>query len=150
MDVFLISGSTSRRNKPDQARFFYVGHQFRVARSVADISNAPWGILSARYGLVWPTDQVAPYSECLSKMSSQQKRAWAYSVSASLKRVYTPTSTRVIFVGTSLYMEPLEPALHDAGFATWFPWKGKDMHGQMRALTQLRQYFKAPAVAGNV
>jgi len=148
MDVLLIAGGTSKASRPDQARYLYRGHQFRCARRVAEDSGLPWGIVSVKYGLVWPTTEIFPYIESLSHYSSDQKRCWAASVASSLKKLYTPSSTRIIFIGTALYMEPLGPAFEGVGFSTWFPWKGKDMHGQFSMLTTLSQTFKKPVLAG--
>ena len=142
MDVLLIAGGTTKSNRPDQARFFYRGHQFRCSRRFAEDSGLPWGIVSVKFGLVWPTSEVSPYIESLAHYDSDRKRRWAVSIAGALSKLYTPSSTRIIFLGTALYMEPLGPALEQVGFTTWLPWKGKDLHGQMSMLTQLTQTFK--------
>lgn len=144
-DVLLIVGGTSMRSRPDQARYIYTGTQFRVARSVADFSERPWAIVDAKFGLVWPTDLIQPHTVSLSTFSRAQKDLWARSISSALARKFEPTTTRVIFIGTSLYMEPAKPAFEKAGFTVWLPWWAKDMQQQMSELTKLRRYFKAPA-----
>lgn len=144
-DVILITGGTSMRGRPDQARYLFTGNQFRIARSVADFSERPWAIVDPKYGLVWPTDLIQPHNLALSTFSHAAKELWARSVAASLSDKFEPSSTRVIFIGTSLYMEPMRPALEMVGFTVWLPWWKKDMQQQMSELTRLRTYFKAPA-----
>lgn len=144
-DVLLLTGGTSMRGRPDQARYIFTGTQFRVARSVADFSERPWGIVDPKYGLIWPTDLIQPHTVALSRFDRAAKDLWARSIASSLAKKFEPLTTRVIFIGTSLYMEPIKPALEKVGFAVWLPWWQKDMGQQMRELTNLRNHFKAPA-----
>ena len=83
-DLYLVACVKSKNNVPMPARDLYASAWFRKARACVERTDRPWAILSAKHGLVWPSDTIAPYEKTLKTMSLPQQRQWADTVLASL------------------------------------------------------------------
>lgn len=69
--------------------------------------GAPWYILSAKYGLVHPDTEIAPYDETLNRMGVAQRREWAARVETQMDEMLPDADEVVIFAGKK-YREFLE------------------------------------------
>ena len=62
----IVIGCGSRKASTAQlAADLYTGTLFRLARAAAEADGRPWMILSARHGLIAPTQILEPYNETL-------------------------------------------------------------------------------------
>lgn len=87
-------------------------------------------ILSARYGVLEPTDVIDPYDRALSTMSASERRRWAAGVLQSLRaRADLAHDEFVILAGQS-YREHVVPALANARV----PMAGLSIGRQLRHL----------------
>jgi hypothetical protein len=79
--IGLVACTSKKALKPTTAAELYRSPLFEGARWFAESRCDTWYILSAKYGLLDPDDEVLPYDESLNSMAESQKIQWA-------KRVY--------------------------------------------------------------
>ncbi len=87
--VILVSCGAQKRAVPSAARELYTGPLFTAARRYAEASGAAWWILSARYGLLHPDREVAPYDLALTSLDREAREGWARAIVGELA-VYLP------------------------------------------------------------
>jgi hypothetical protein len=97
-----------------RAEDLYVSPWFCKARAYVNATNAPWRILSAKYGLLHPDVMVGPYEVTLNAMTVAQRQAWATVVSRALEQLAVAGTRIVIFAGAR-YREFLVPGLERRG-----------------------------------
>jgi cytoplasmic iron level regulating protein YaaA (DUF328/UPF0246 family) len=68
-------------------------------------------ILSAKYGLVQPTDEIEPYDVTLNTMSVAQVKAWSEQVFGQLKASADVERDHFIFLAGMRYRQHLVPKL---------------------------------------
>ena len=86
-------------------------------------TGCPWRILSAKYGLVHPEEEICHYEKTLKTMRVKERRAWAECVLAGLGPCLDGVDTVVFFAGQQ-YREFLEPELCKRGLAVCVPMRG--------------------------
>lgn len=86
-DLALVGCSGKKLARPALARDLYLGTQFRMERGAAEAIARRWRILSARHGLLAPTDIVAPYDDGLPH-TGEALRAWQQRVGVVLDREF--------------------------------------------------------------
>ncbi len=74
--VFLVSCVAAKTPSPAQARELYISDWFIKARRYVEATGAPWYILSAKYGLVTPSQLIAPYDLTLRSLSRDERWTW--------------------------------------------------------------------------
>lgn len=75
--IALVSCVKKKRSGPCMAKDLYVSPLFRFMRTYAEHKADRWFILSAKYGLVRPTDVLESYEQTLNESSVKQRRKWA-------------------------------------------------------------------------
>lgn len=85
--VILIGCGKTKRDYRSQARFLYTGNLFRAARDYAVKHGSSWYILSAKYGLVNPDEEIAPYDLTLTDLNRHDRDLWGSHVRRSLRNV---------------------------------------------------------------
>ncbi len=113
------------------ARDLYRSTWFRKARAYAEGRGLPWYVLSAKYGLVSPTDHLDPYDETLNAMPATERRAWAARV---LPQILALDPERVIILAGVKYREHLIPGLEARGVAVEVPMQGLGIGDQLHWL----------------
>lgn len=83
-DLVLVGCVKGKRSTALPARDLYQGALFDGRRGYAERSGAPWYVLSARWGLVRPEEEIAPYDLYLGGCSVSYRRAWGSFVVARL------------------------------------------------------------------
>jgi hypothetical protein len=82
--VVLVGCTKSKRTEPAAGRDLYdPSDLFRRRRAYAESTGLPWGIVSALYGLVEPTQVVKPYEMTIAQRATAEHggtRHWARSV----------------------------------------------------------------------
>lgn len=76
-DIVLISCSSSKLNHAAPAADLYSSQLFRAAKKWAEQNGTQWAILSAKHGIVDPTDVIEPYNETLKGKGKDARRQWA-------------------------------------------------------------------------
>ena len=106
-DVTLIQCTNAKREEPAAARDLYdKSGYFRAMRAWADARGDPWYIVSAKHGLVYPNETLAPYDE----RGLSEAQAETIATTLSEKGVTTVHITAGID-----YTNPLVPALEGRG-----------------------------------
>jgi hypothetical protein len=114
------------------ARAFYASPWFAAVRRYVEATGDPWYVLSAKYGLVSPTQVLAPYDETLNNMKITERRAWASRVAAQMDQLLPPAQTVVVFAGLR-YREFLMDYLKGR-FAVEVPMEGLTIGRQLQWL----------------
>ena len=131
--LYLVSCVKTKRNTPAPAKDLYVSPWFLKAKSFVEAIGDPWRILSAKYGLLDPDQEVRPYERTLNEMGVHERRAWAERVLAGMESCVEGVDTIVFFAGQR-YREFLEPALRGRGLAVSVPMFGLSQGRQMQWL----------------
>lgn len=113
----LISCTKSKRKYPCKASEMYQASDlFKKAYSYATRNYDFVAILSAKYGLLFPDDEIEPYDLTLNDMKSQQRKAWAENILSQMKRrMKLEDFNRVFFHAGEKYREHLVPKLENMG-----------------------------------
>ncbi len=131
--LYLVSCVKTKRNVLAPAKDLYVSPWFRKARAFVEGTGDPWHILSAKYGLLHPDEEVRPYERTLNAMGVQERGAWAEDVLAHIETRLDGIDT-VVFLAGQRYREFLEPALRNRGLAVSVPMIGLSQGRQMQWL----------------
>lgn len=132
-DLYLVSCVKSKNNVPMSARDLYASAWFRKARACVERTGRPWAILSAKHGLVWPSDTIAPYEKTLRTMSLPQRRQWADTVLASLAPHLVGVRTITMLAGAT-YRELLMHELQMQDIEILVPMEGLSQGRQLQWL----------------
>jgi hypothetical protein len=103
MDSVCLVACTSRKALyPTTAEELYKSPLFEGARYYAEKKCSSWYILSAKYGLLEPSDKVVPYDESLHGMDDADRELWAKRVLEKLSGKLGP-STSIVFLAGDKY-----------------------------------------------
>lgn len=119
----LISCTKSKRNYPCKASEMYQASDlFRKAYAYA-IKNYDFvAILSAKYGLLLPDDEIEPYNLTLNDMNSQQRKEWVKKVLSQMKnKLRLEDFGKIFFHAGKKYREQLIPKLENMGIQCKVP-----------------------------
>jgi len=121
--ISLVQCVSKKQNSPQMAKDLYTSQLFVNASAYAEKISDEWFIISAKYGLVKPTDVLAPYDVTLKDMSAAERRKWADRVFSDLKPYIRKTDTVVILAGV-IYRKDLVKKIEDFGCKVEIPMKG--------------------------
>jgi len=136
MRIALVSCAKRKRDIGSPARDLYVSPLFRAQRRYAERVADQWYILSAKHGLLKPTQVIYPYDITLNQMTPDERRAWAKRVSRQLIKI-VPRGARVIILAGRRYRDAVEPFLRACGTSVSVPLEGLAIGKQLRKLKQL-------------
>jgi len=121
----LISCTKSKQNYPCKASEMYSASDlFRKAYSYATKNYDVIAILSAKYGLLFPDDNIEPYELTLNNMDASQRKKWAEKVFNQMKsRLRLEDFDKVFFHAGKKYREQLIPRLENIGIKCETPLK---------------------------
>lgn len=120
--MILIGCGKSKQSKAAPARELYTGSLFRAARDYAEGTGQPWAIVSAKYGLILPSQVIAPYEFRLSQLGPEGRAQWAELVVQQLLEWHSPAKV-VLLMGTE-YATPLAKELSWRGIKSAQPLVG--------------------------
>lgn len=83
----------------------YTSGYFALKRELGELADE-WYVLSAKHGLIDPTEPVEYYDRHLDDLSITERSRWAAQVVKDLRKVVEPDDTIVILGGRS-YVEPI-------------------------------------------
>ena len=123
MDIGLIACTKSKKNHRYKAIEMYSPSAlFRKASSYAIKKYDRVAILSAKYGLLLPEDEINPYELTLKKMSKKERNEWAIRVFEQMKRrLNLSKGDRAFFHAGKEYRESLIPKLIEVGVECYVP-----------------------------
>jgi hypothetical protein len=105
------------------AQNLYVSDWFIKASSYATQISDQWFILSAKYGLLYPDEEIEPYNETLNNMPVKSRRAWASIVLEDLLQEINE-GDQIVFLAGQRYREFLVKPLRSRGFLVEIPMEG--------------------------
>ncbi|MDE0129642.1 MAG: hypothetical protein OXQ86_08775 [Gammaproteobacteria bacterium] len=97
--LYLVSCVAKKQHRIAPAKILYRSPWFCLARARVEREAAPWYILSAKFGLLCPDAEIAPYDETLNKMRVAQRREWATRVKAQMDETLPDVDEVVVFAG---------------------------------------------------
>jgi hypothetical protein len=135
MRIALVSCSKLKADYPCKARELY-GKSTLFSKATTYIESQgydKWFILSAKYGLVAPSDRLEPYDQTLHDMRLPAVQEWSNEVFAALME-HKP-DTVDIYAGER-YRRYLVPILQAMGFTVNVPLEGKEIGQQLQFYTE--------------
>lgn len=105
--VCLVACTSRKGIYPTTAQFLYQSPLFWGAKNYAETRCDSWFILSAKYGLVAPTQILEPYDESLYEMTELEFEKWAARVYKSLCAHISPNA-KIVFLAGAKYRSILE------------------------------------------
>lgn len=108
--IVLISCVSKKLKTRAQAKDLYTSSLFLLNLAYANTTKPDAVfILSAKYGLVQPHQEIEPYNVTLNNMSSQEIRAWADQVAGQLRKHCDLQQDHFIFLAGQNYRKHLIP-----------------------------------------
>lgn len=137
MEIALISCTKLKQEFDCTAEEMYLpSNLFSKARQyVEDGEYDAWFILSAKYGLLSPTEIITPYDQTLNNASAKDIKEWSQNVYSKLI-TYNPTY--IDFYAGEKYRKYLIPLLEQKGVMCNVPLKGLGIGQQMQFYNQNR------------
>lgn len=119
----LISCTKKKQNYPCKASEMYSASDlFRKAYAYCTKKYDQVAILSAKYGLLLPQDEIEPYDITLNDMSIKERKLWSEKVFEQMQqRLNLSNYGRVFFHTGKRYREFLTPKLESVGLVTEVP-----------------------------
>ena len=134
--VCLIACTSRKGLYPAAAEFIYKSPLFAAGRSYAERRADKWFILSAKHGLLSPSDEIAPYDESLHRVDEAGRERWALKVNDQLK-LRIVAKSKVVFLAGAAYRSNLEPLLRAQGHATAAPMSSLGIGSQVAWLQKV-------------
>lgn len=131
--IVLISCVSQKLNESAKAKDLYISPLFRKNFSYSESLNPDQiFILSAKYGLVKPDDEISPYDVTLNKMRAKEKKAWAAAVLTQLNELTDFQNDEFIFLAGNNYRRYIIPEIRKY----FIPMEGLKIGKQLQWLTQ--------------
>lgn len=121
--ISIVQCVSKKRKTPQLARDLYISSLFINAAAYAEKISDEWYIISAKYGLVRPSDFLEPYDLTLKNMPVPERRRWAELAFSDLKPLLQTTDT-VVFLAGVIYRENLVPKVEELGCKVKIPMEG--------------------------
>jgi hypothetical protein len=110
---------------------------FKGVRDIVEASDARWLVLSSRYGLVAPDDEIAPYDYTLNALGVAKRQDWATDVLHKLiPEIETAGVKRVVMFAGDRYREFLVEPLESRGIKVEVPMEGLRRGEQLAWLSE--------------
>jgi cytoplasmic iron level regulating protein YaaA (DUF328/UPF0246 family) len=140
--LYLVAYVGQKASQAAPAQDLYTSPWFKKARQYVKQHKATWFILSAQYGLVEPTQIIAPYNLTLNTLSLQKRRQWSNWVLSRLLLVINNRQPKlVIFLAGQRYREFIVPTLKKKGIPVTIPMTGLGIGQQLAWLSRALQPF---------
>lgn len=106
--IYLLSCVSKKQSYRAKAKDLYISPLFRLSYQFAQQANPDAiFILSAKYGLVHPDQEIDPYDETLNKMSDKRISMWADSVLIKLEQTTDLQNDHFVFLAGLKYRKYL-------------------------------------------
>lgn len=131
----LVSCSKAKLSHPAPARELYSSPAFQMKRAIIEKAGATWVILSAKHGVLYPEETIAPYDLTLNSMGASARREWAEDVLPNLLSIAQKAKNVVIFAGQR-YAENLIGPIAEKGIPISQPLRGLRQGEQLAWLSE--------------
>jgi cytoplasmic iron level regulating protein YaaA (DUF328/UPF0246 family) len=111
MKIALISCSSKKLRSIAKAKELYSSPLFRLSLGYALSLTDKVFILSAKYGLLEPEQEIQPYNITLNSMAKLDRKKWAAQVLSDLGKVSNLSNDEFIFLAGKKYREFLVPCI---------------------------------------
>lgn len=133
--VVLLSCVKSKRARRCRAGDMYISPLFQKMMAYAEsLRPKRIFILSAKYGLLAPDDEIEPYELTLKKMKTDERRRWAKDVIVALRQSCDLEADPFVFLAGVPYRENLVPhirhytvPMEGLDFGTQLQWLGRQV-----------------------
>jgi hypothetical protein len=119
----LISCGRNKKQTKDAASELYTSPRFRLSRSLADHLKLQYFVVSAKYGLLAPTEMIEPYDASLELFNDEQRIAWAKDILDRLLSV-SKEIAHVVLLTADEYAEPLREVFNKKNISVMLPLDG--------------------------
>lgn len=140
--IALVSCVATKRAGKCAARDLYVSTWFKKVRHHVESAGLDWYILSAKYGLLHPDQQIEPYELTLNNMSVRDRHNWAGRILDQINEQLPGSERFVLFAGLR-YREFLQPQLEAQGAVVSVPMKGLTQGRQLSWLVSHQAHVQA-------
>jgi hypothetical protein len=102
--IAVVGCSKGKLSYPEgQAQFLYFSDLFHLSHRYAERFCTNWIILSAFYGVLYPTDVIQPYNLSLRDFNAKQMAEWRARCRPVLKRLQAEEPTCFVVLAGGLY-----------------------------------------------
>ena len=122
--VVLVASSGAHGPAPVPVAALFRSPGFATARAHAEHSGYPWFVLSAKHGLLDPSDVVSPYDVQIDERSASYRTAWGEWVVAQLSERVQLEGVTVEVHGGVDFAQPLRQPLSRRGASLDLPLPG--------------------------
>lgn len=133
--IALVSCVGQKLNVPAPASSLYTSQWFNLAHKYVEYKECEWYILSAKHGVVAPTQVLEPYEITLNEMSKPERQQWAKLVANQLRSL-APGGGEFIFLAGEKYREFVIPQLKQWGYTIRVPMQGLEIGQQLQWLAK--------------
>lgn len=131
--VAFVACSKKKKTYPCEAASLYAESRlFTFASSYCKTHYDEWFILSAKHGIVTPSEMLEPYDQTLKSASASDKKQWAHNVSLQIQQQFSYKPPVFYFHAGDNYVKYLIPLLEGAGYQCVRPLKGLGIGKQQR------------------
>ncbi len=110
--IVLVSCVSKKKIQKSKAKDMYTSPLFVYAWKYAEsLKPDKIFILSAKYGLLDPDQEISPYNQTLNKMKDEEVREWSIGVLDSLECLADLKNDRFIFLASQKYRKYLIPKI---------------------------------------
>lgn len=125
---------SKKRKETSPASELYISQWFKAAKKYILTLEIEYFILSAKHGILHPSQLVEPYDQSLYHLSAPERRRWSEMVVKQLIAIAPPGTEFVILAGKR-YREGIVEPLENAGYNTTIPLQGLGIGKQLQWLT---------------
>jgi hypothetical protein len=154
--IILIGCGQDKRSQPDEAQHLYTGQMFRARRAYAEATGTDWFVVSAKAGLLHPTQVLAPYDLTMRDLPAIERAAWSLAVIKAVLDEVPDDNVRLGDVVLELhlgadYAEPLIEVAKAIGLSWDWPVEGLGIGQQRKWYREARDRLELEArLAGGV
>jgi hypothetical protein len=131
MKIALVACAKRKLEELAPAEKMYTSPLFRKAKQHAEEGFDQWFILSAKFGLLKPSDIISPYDLTLKDLPKGARREWANMVAQAV-RSECSGDAEIHILGGEAYSHPLSELLSEAGFNVKLPLHGLSLGRQLQ------------------
>lgn len=131
LKLILVSCVGQKLEGSHQAKDLYISNWFKKARIYAEQNGDSWAIISAKYGFVFPDDEIESYEMYLPKQSKEYRLEWAKII---VERINTISPTEIEILAGKPYRQYLIPLLQ---YKVVVPMEGLGIGQQLKWLKEM-------------
>lgn len=138
--VALVGCSSKKLDRVARAQDMYLSDLFAKSRAYAERFADVWLVLSAKYGVVEPTQWIEPYDVRLGVSGGPPIHQWSENVISQLRALevrHEVQDMRLLILAGEAYRTPfIETAIHRVPWPVEVPMRGLGIGEQLRFLKQ--------------